>query len=129
MAIKKEPTSTGMSPMEELRQLEKRRDELRAQVKDAAEAHLREALDAYNGLDLGKRYELREAGLPRVVRNLTARSEGSQKGTRQANPERPCPLCGFRTNPPHDARAHRSQTTKAPFTAEELSARGMQKVS
>lgn len=40
---------------------------------------------------------------------------------RQRNPNRPCPVCKFVTDPPHDARAHRSQgKTKKPFAAAEL---------
>ena len=56
------------------------------------------------------------------------RGTGSRRGTRQVNTTRPCPICGFLTNPPHDARAHRSQgDKKKAFTAEELSAKGMAK--
>lgn len=40
----------------------------------------------------------------------------------------PCRICGFRTDKPHNARAHRWQEPKAPFSAEELSRRGMRRV-
>jgi len=39
----------------------------------------------------------------------------------------PCPICEFKTSPPHDARAHRGQAKKKPFTATELSSKGMTK--
>ena len=105
------------SPMDELKQLDKRREELMGEVRGSAETNLRKALRDYNDLGLGITYELRAAG--RGV---------SRRGTRQINVNRPCPICGFKTVPPHDARAHRSQgDKKKAFTADELSAKGMQK--
>ena len=44
------------------------------------------------------------------------------------NPSTPCRICGFRTNKPHNARAHRWQGPKAPFTDEELARRGMRRI-
>jgi hypothetical protein len=40
----------------------------------------------------------------------------------------PCKICGFRTSRPHDARAHRGQTKKTPFTRKELAERGLRRV-
>jgi hypothetical protein len=40
----------------------------------------------------------------------------------------PCKICGFRTLRPHDARAHRGQAKKAPFTRKELGERGLRRV-
>jgi hypothetical protein len=40
----------------------------------------------------------------------------------------PCRICGFRTLRPHDARAHRGQAKKAPFTRKELAERGLRRV-
>jgi hypothetical protein len=57
------------------------------------------------------------------------RTEGeASKSKRQAR-DTPCPICGFKTNPHHDGRAHRSQETKRPFTVEELSEKGLAKVA
>ena len=39
-----------------------------------------------------------------------------------------CRICGFRTMRPHDARAHRGQAKKAPFTRKELDERSMRRV-
>jgi hypothetical protein len=109
-----------MSAHDELKQLEKRREELRAQLRSDAEAGLRQSLVDFNNLNFGVTYELREA--------RRGRGQGSRRGTRQVNAERACPICGFRTIPPHDARAHRSQgDKKKAFSAEELSAKGLQK--
>ena len=105
------------SPIDELKLLDKRRGELMGQLRGSAEGDLRKALKDFNDLGVGVTYELRAAG-----------RGGSRRGTRSVNANRPCPICGFRTVPPHDARAHRAQgDKKKAFTAEELSAKGMQK--
>jgi len=39
-----------------------------------------------------------------------------------------CKICGFRTARSHDARAHRGQAKKAPFTRKELAERGLRRV-
>lgn len=70
---------------------------------------------------LGYRYRIVDGGRGRGPRGA------SRKGTRQVK-DAPCPVCGFKTNPPHDARAHRGQMDKKPFTAAELKAKGLEKV-
>jgi hypothetical protein len=40
----------------------------------------------------------------------------------------PCRICGFRTVRPHDARAHRGQAKKAPFTRKELAEPALRRV-
>ena len=44
------------------------------------------------------------------------------------NDQAPCRICGFRTNKPHNARAHRWQEPKAPFTQEELARRALKRI-
>jgi DNA-binding protein H-NS len=39
-----------------------------------------------------------------------------------------CPICEFQTTPPHDGRTHRNQKKKAPFSAAELTEKGLAKV-
>jgi DNA-binding protein H-NS len=39
-----------------------------------------------------------------------------------------CPICHFQTTPPHDGRTHRNQKKKAPFSAAELTEKGLTKV-
>jgi hypothetical protein len=41
----------------------------------------------------------------------------------------PCKVCGFKTSPPHDARGHRGQSMKQPFTAEELRLKNWDRVA
>ena len=73
---------------------------------------------------LGFNYRLVEGS----TGSRSSAGEGSRKGTRQVNAERPCPICNFRTDPPHDARRHRGQDDKRPFTAEELRHLGLKRV-
>jgi hypothetical protein len=55
------------------------------------------------------------------------RKTETTKQTRQLQ-DKPCPICNFKTTPPHDARAHRGQKTKAPFTVEELMTKKLSRV-
>jgi hypothetical protein len=48
--------------------------------------------------------------------------------TRQRDPNAPCSVCNFATDPGHDGRVHRSQgDKKKPFTAAELAEKGYKK--
>ena len=38
-----------------------------------------------------------------------------------------CKICSFPTVPPHDARSHRGQSKKAPFTSQELTERELRR--
>ena len=110
-----------LSPAEELERLEKRREQLRAELRSDAEAKLKESVANFNKLDLGVSY-----GLHQIIAGGRGKT-ASKKGARTVNAERACPICGFRTVPPHDGRTHRAQKQKRPFTASELSAIGMKK--
>jgi len=108
------------SVMEQIRKLDEQKAKL---LNDAKKEALEKAEDAIADLNsLGFHY--------RLVEGSTGRSsvEGSRKGTRQVNAERPCPICNFRTEPPHDARRHRGQDDKRPFTVEELRQLGLKRV-
>ncbi len=110
------------SVLDRLKQLNEQRDQLMGEAKSEAVGRAQEAVDALNAL--GYRYALVEQPERRASRGAAP----SRRGTRQVNADRPCPICGFKTKPPHDARAHRAQgNKKRAFTADELSAKGMQK--
>jgi hypothetical protein len=100
-------------------------DEERRQLMDAAVSEAMEkANEAIEALkSLGRHFRLVE-GEPR---RRSTDGEGGRKGTRQIDASKPCSICGFQTQPPHDARAHRSQQPKRPFSEEELRAKGMRK--
>ena len=108
------------SVIAEIRALEKRKAELLEAAK--AEA-LKQAQDAIANLaEIGFLYRLIEdSGGP-------ARPAASPSAPKRRAGEGPCPICGFKTDPPHAGRAHRGQSPKAPFKPEELSERGLSKL-
>lgn len=119
--MKKEGGDGQMSALERIRQLDQEKARIMGEAKSEAMRKAQVALDELNAL--GFNYRLSEGGAGR-----RSAAEGSRRGTRQVNPDRACPVCGFRTEPPHDARAHRTQgNNKRAFTADELSARGLRK--
>ena len=106
------------SVADQLKTLDEQRQKILGQAKEEALRRVQVAIDELNSL-----------GFSYTLESGRRRSSGTRKGTRQVNPDRPCPICGFQTMPPHDARRHRGQKNKKPFTAEELTAMGMRKVS
>lgn len=105
------------SHLERLKQLDEERSSILEVAKEEALELANQAIQALNAL--GFNYRLTGG---------SGRSSGPRKGTRQANAERPCPICGFTTEPPHDARRHRSQQPKRPFTDAELETNHMRRV-
>ena len=65
-----------------------------------------------------------------ILKELGFRGRTAAKESREGKPpkDEPCTVCRFRTDPPHDGRAHRGQPKKKPFTAEELEEKGPTKV-
>lgn len=116
---------TEQSAMQRLKELEEERSSLLESVKAEALDRANESIAALNAL--GFSYQLVQNGAG-GGRGRSKAGEGSRQGTRQVNAERPCPICQFRTEPPHDARKHRSQAPKRPFTAEELEANHLRRI-
>ena len=115
--LSEKETHIMASALEKIKQLDEQRAKILRQAKEEA---LTKAHDAINELgELGFDYQLTTRG---------SSSQGSRKGTRQINPDKPCGYCGFQTVPPHDKRAHRSQDEKAPFNKAELQDLGYTKV-
>lgn len=115
---------SGNDALQRIRELDQERASLMEEAKGHALAAANEAVEQLNGL--GFNYRLVQdmpAGIRRAI------GSDDRKPRRPLNPDRPCPICGFTTNPPHDARAHRNQgVNKQAFTAEELSTKVMQRV-
>jgi len=108
------------SVMDRLRELDDERAKL---VSDAKADALKKVEDAVAELNaLGFAYSVSEGGTRRA-----SSGDGTRKGTRGLK-DAACPICGFKTSPLHDKRAHRSQAEKKPFTAEELAAKGYTRV-
>jgi len=103
--------------MDQIRALEEQKKKLLEDAKREAMEKAQSAIAELN--ELGFNYRLIEGGSA-----SRASSGESRKGTRSVDPNKSCPICGFKTRPPHDARAHRSQADKKPFTVEELKQRG-----
>jgi DNA-binding protein H-NS len=66
-----------------------------------------------------------------IAGSATSKANGRKKANgakaKRAQAE-VCPICDFQTAPPHDGRTHRSQKKKAPFSAAELTDKGLAKV-
>jgi hypothetical protein len=109
-----------MDILAKLKDLDDQRSKIVEEAKAEALRNLHEAITALNSL--GFHYTLKEGSGPQRV--------GSPKteGAKRQSKDIACPICHFKTSPLHDGRAHRSQATKKPFTASELTDRGLAKV-
>jgi hypothetical protein len=100
--------------LDEIRKLDDRRSKLLDEAKEAALQRVHEAINDLNAL--GFNYRILEKA-----------SVGRSGGRRKS--DNPCPICEFKTHPPHDGRKHRSQgSKKKPFSAQELVQHGLAKV-
>ncbi len=106
------------SAIERIKDLDAERALLFEQAKEEA---LKKATDAISDLiALGLDYQLTN-GAANPAKSGTAKVLGTAKDS-------PCPVCEFLTIPPHNARAHKNQKKKAPFSAAELKEKGLLKV-
>jgi hypothetical protein len=106
--------------------------ELKAQVQSKTEQAKAEALQsAREAIDF-----LRELGFDNdsILKDLGFRARSAPKAPKTKDDgetgrkDQPCPICIFRTDPPHNGRSHRGQSKKRPFTLEELEEKGLTKV-
>ena len=98
--------------IQKLKELDKERAGLLDSAKKEALSRATEAVAVLNSL--GFNYQLAEGG-KRVSRKATGQIKDG-----------PCPVCKFKTTPPHDARKHRSQgKKKKPFTPQQLAEFGL----
>ena len=113
------------SPIEQIKELDVQRNALLEQAKNEALQRAEAAIAELNELGfhhfLGKSEER-----PRAPRRAKPATDKSARHKPSSN--KPCPICEFRTDPPHDRRSHRMQTKKKPFTDKELEAAGMARV-
>jgi hypothetical protein len=116
--------------LEKLKKLEAEAKELRATAKKEALAAVKGAIAALNSL--GYSYGLIEHPIaakdgPFPMRGVKGKSKKSGI-KRHRDPNKPCDVCGFATDPGHDARKHRGQgDNKKAFTAKELEGLGLTK--
>jgi len=111
------------SPIERVKQLQKEAATLMTAARKEAMEKINAALSELR--DLGYHYFVSEQG-PKKKRG---RAAASRKGTRGIKADSVCPICKFKTSPPHDARKHRftQGKKKRPFSSKELSDLGLQK--
>ncbi len=103
-------------PIQRIKQLDKERASLLSSAKKEALTRASEAIADLNALGFNVR--LNEVAKP-----------SPRKGTRTVK-DAPCPVCKFKTDPPHDARRHRAQGNhKKPFTQQQLKEMAYTKVS
>jgi len=92
--------------LERLRKLDQERDALAQQAKEQLIARANEVIKELN--KLGFNYRLASSSRTREARG-------------GISPNKPCQICKFRTDPPHDARRHKAQgRDKKPFTQAQL---------
>jgi hypothetical protein len=101
------------SPLTQLRALEKQKSKL----VESAKGELLQKIDK----DL---QQLRTLGFDYTL--------SKRKANKRANGRRlsgtPCSICGFETDKPHDARSHRWQKPKGPFSDKELDERNLRRL-
>jgi hypothetical protein len=110
------------SAVAKIRELDAQRAKLIAAAKSDAINKVDKALKELNSL--GFDYRIVADGSGRSIRVGRKRKAGRGKG-RVKNAA--CKICNFVTVPPHDARTHRSQAKKAPFSSQELAQRGLRR--
>jgi hypothetical protein len=110
------------SAVQRIKELDNERAELFEQAKQEALERVHLAITELNALGLTYRLVDEEKHQPTRQKKMTT------SDTRGRVKDAPCPVCGFQTDKPHDARAHRGQVKKKAFTAKELTDRGMTKV-
>ena len=101
------------SSISRIKQLDQERSQLISSAKKEALDRAHDAISDLN--DLGFSYRLTEEGKRPTARKGTGRLKDAE-----------CPVCKFKTSPPHDARKHRGQgNRKKPFTPAELKDMGI----
>lgn len=102
--------------LEQIKKLDDQKNKLRDQAKHEGLSRAMEAIEEVNAL--GYNYSISERA-----------SAGRGRGGVRQKKDAPCPICKFKTSPPHDGRRHRSQgNKKTAFNNSELAALGYTKV-
>jgi hypothetical protein len=107
------------SAIQRIKELDEERTKLLSNAKQEAMDRAKAAVSDLN--DLGFNYRLT------TMDELRNGAGKSKKAVRQKK-DVPCSVCNFKTDPPHDARAHRGQKRKKPFSAQELKDKGYTQV-
>jgi hypothetical protein len=110
-----EDSMAEKDPITRIKELEAEKSKLIESAKSEAPGRAKQAVSDLNAL--GFSYQL----VDRVSNAKPKKGMVSGKA---------CPICDWKTNPPHDARAHRSQgKRKHAFSSKELTDLGLRKVA
>jgi hypothetical protein len=112
-----------MSIQDQLKALDEQRAKLLDDAKGKALENANAAVKELN--ELGLHYSLTEGRTTTGPRKAGAKTGAAKRQLKEG----PCPICHFKTSPAHDGRSHRGQEPKHPFTAEELAAKHLTKVT
>jgi hypothetical protein len=111
------------SPIARIKELEDARNKLISTTKAEALGRANQAVADL--LALGFKYHLIDEVR---LEDVKIAKKGSRKRTGTIK-DAPCPICEFKTKPPHDRRAHRfSKAKRRPFNAADLKEKGYTKV-
>jgi hypothetical protein len=110
------------SVIDEIRELKAQVQSKTEQAKAEALQSASEAINFLRELGIDNDTILKDPGFRARTRSPKEKAAG------QTSSDEPCPICSFRTDPPHNGRSHRGQAKKKPFTAEELEHKGLTKV-
>jgi hypothetical protein len=108
------------SAIEQIKELKAQLESKTEQAKAEAIAAAREAIEVFRELGLDNDTILKDVG-------FRGRATAKESREGRSPKDEPCQICSFRTDPPHDGRAHRGQTKKRPLAAEELEKKGLTK--
>ena len=111
------------SVIDEIRELKARVQSKTEHAKAEALESAREAINFLRELGIDNDTILKELGFRARTKST---KEKASKPTRLKDES--CPICVFRTDPPHNGRSHRGQSKKRPFTLEELEEKGLTRV-
>jgi hypothetical protein len=109
------------SAIEEIKELKARLESMAEHAKAEALAAANEAIGVLRDLGIDNDAILKELGFRGQAKDQESRVKRPPK-------DEPCPVCNFKTDPPHNGRSHRGQAKKWPFTDEELEEKGLTKV-
>jgi hypothetical protein len=108
-----------MSPLEKIKSLREQQNTIIGAAKVEALEAAEKAVADLNSLGFDYRLVEGSEKVSKVIKSETVKRQSR---------DLPCSICGFKTEPAHDGRMHRSQATKKPFTAIELKERLLVKV-
>jgi hypothetical protein len=110
----------AISVLEQIRNVEHQK----SKVKTETLRKVKRVLSELNKLG----FDYRVVGNGRANGEIKGKLNGSVKQSSRTRKGAPCKICGFHSVKPHDARAHRGQAKKAPFSRKELTERGLRRV-